>query len=268
MKRLGFHESVAWPLPSEHSPTDAVLGAWCLEPSARKVNRCNFDFVAAVWIPGQLLKVLAVLVWHFGSEIPHLSSMSWASSFGSSRVRCQTWPSGHMVAIHLHFIPFTLWISQQSSNVLRGHREVNSCKFPFEMSVSIPSMSMISYGHVPIRSQLQIHWYPGWWFGCHQLYFPIYWECHHPNGLSYFSIFFRGVAQPPTRIHWYPTMPVLWQRNSAKRDRYGQGPLGARPSVGDPTDPTLRAGAGAMEAMAPSHCQSQQPKHHHHIEDI
>ena len=29
----------------------------------------------------------------------------------------------------------------------------------------------------------------------HQCYFPIYWECHHPNWLSYF---FRGVAQPPT----------------------------------------------------------------------
>ena len=26
----------------------------------------------------------------------------------------------------------------------------------------------------------------GWWFGCH-FYFSIYWECHHPNWLSYFS---------------------------------------------------------------------------------
>ena len=32
-------------------------------------------------------------------------------------------------------------------------------------------------------------------FGCHEFYFSIYWECHHPNWL----IFFRGVAQPPTR---------------------------------------------------------------------
>ena len=45
----------------------------------------------------------------------------------------------------------------------------------------------------------------GWWFGCHQFYFPIYWESHHPNWLSYFS---EGL-KPPTRssfqilrTHW------------------------------------------------------------------
>ena len=32
----------------------------------------------------------------------------------------------------------------------------------------------------------------GWWFGT---FFPIYWECHHPNWLSYFSEGFK----PPTR---------------------------------------------------------------------
>jgi hypothetical protein len=26
----------------------------------------------------------------------------------------------------------------------------------------------------------------GWWFGTF-FYFSIYWECHHPNRLSYFS---------------------------------------------------------------------------------
>ena len=30
----------------------------------------------------------------------------------------------------------------------------------------------------------------------HQFYFPIYWECHHPNWLSYFSEGFK----PPTSI--------------------------------------------------------------------
>ena len=38
----------------------------------------------------------------------------------------------------------------------------------------------------------------GWWFGCHQFYFPI------PFGFIIIPIdgliFFRGVAQPPTRI--------------------------------------------------------------------
>ena len=27
----------------------------------------------------------------------------------------------------------------------------------------------------------------GWWFGCHQFYFPIYWVANHPNWRSYFS---------------------------------------------------------------------------------
>ena len=40
-------------------------------------------------------------------------------------------------------------------------------------------------------------------------YFPIYWECHHPQ-LTF--IFFRGVGQPPTRT--YDTSP-----SSRLRDR-------------------------------------------------
>ena len=34
--------------------------------------------------------------------------------------------------------------------------------------------------------------FSGWWFGCHQFYFSIYWECHHPNSRT--PSFFRGVA--------------------------------------------------------------------------
>ena len=30
-------------------------------------------------------------------------------------------------------------------------------------------------------------WYTGWWWLEHDFYFSIYWEFHHPNGLSYFS---------------------------------------------------------------------------------
>ena len=32
----------------------------------------------------------------------------------------------------------------------------------------------------------------------HEFYFSIYWECHHPNWLSYFSEGFK----PPTRSYW------------------------------------------------------------------
>ena len=35
-----------------------------------------------------------------------------------------------------------------------------------------------------------VRWFsPGWWFGCHEFYFPIYWVANHPNWL----IFFREV---------------------------------------------------------------------------
>ena len=58
-----------------------------------------------------------------------------------------------------------------------------------------------------LRAKWSVHWGPktssdfgritmtGWWFGCHFLHFPIYWEFHHPNWLSYFSEGFK----PPTR---------------------------------------------------------------------
>ena len=36
---------------------------------------------------------------------------------------------------------------------------------------------------------------PGWWFGTFGLLSIIYWECHHPNWLSYFS---EGEGIPPT----------------------------------------------------------------------
>ena len=35
-----------------------------------------------------------------------------------------------------------------------------------------------------------------WWFGTLILWFSIYWECHHPNWLSYFSEGFK----PPARL--------------------------------------------------------------------
>ena len=41
----------------------------------------------------------------------------------------------------------------------------------------------------------------GWWFGCHQFYFPIYWESHHPNWRNH--IFQRG---DPTTNQWLYTM--------------------------------------------------------------
>ena len=37
-----------------------------------------------------------------------------------------------------------------------------------------------------------------WWFGTWMDYFSIHWEFHHPNWRT--PSFFRGVAQPPTRL--------------------------------------------------------------------
>ena len=39
-----------------------------------------------------------------------------------------------------------------------------------------------------------------WLVVWNMFYFLIYWECHHPNWLSYFS---HGL-KPPTRLPWYP----------------------------------------------------------------
>ena len=48
----------------------------------------------------------------------------------------------------------------------------------------------------------------GWWFGCHQFYFPIQLGMsHHP--LIDELIFFRGVAQPPTSLDIsFPATPL------------------------------------------------------------
>ena len=42
----------------------------------------------------------------------------------------------------------------------------------------------------------------GWWFGCHQFYFPIYWESHHPNWRTH--IFSEG---------WPNHQPVICLNN-------------------------------------------------------
>ena len=43
--------------------------------------------------------------------------------------------------------------------------------------------------------------HPGWWFGCHFWHFPIYWEFHHPNWLSYFS---EGFKPPTSKFPFIP----------------------------------------------------------------
>ena len=65
---------------------------------------------------------------------------------------------------------------------------------------------------------------PGWWFGCHQIYFPIYWvSIIIPIDEL---IFFRGVAQPPTRNHGF-----LWEDHLQMVLR----PVGEHPRVGHQT---------------------------------
>ena len=62
----------------------------------------------------------------------------------------------------------------------------------------------------------------GWWFGCHEFYFPIYWVANHPNWLTH--IFQRGglttnqhsfrlkpYFSRSTRRHWY--LPSWFRRS-------------------------------------------------------
>ena len=49
-------------------------------------------------------------------------------------------------------------------------------------------------------------WYDVWLVVWNIFYFPIYWVANHPNWL----IFFRGVAQPPTRCYWCWNLLNRW----------------------------------------------------------
>ena len=61
-----------------------------------------------------------------------------------------------------------------------------------------------SIKHIYIYNYI-IYIYTGWWFG-HvwkmALFFPSYWEVHHPNWLSLHHFSEGLVAQPPTRLLW------------------------------------------------------------------
>ena len=80
---------------------------------------------------------------------------------------------------------------------------------------------------------------PGWWFGCHFL-FPIYWVSNHPNWL----IFFRGVAQPPTRV------ATSLSTGQAQHDILPfVRSLGTTPNYDD----WCRVGVGLFEHVVPAH---------------
>ena len=46
--------------------------------------------------------------------------------------------------------------------------------------------------YLSVLQDFRLIWryFAGWWFGCHQFYFPIYWVANHPNWLTH--IFQRG----------------------------------------------------------------------------
>ena len=94
-----------------------------------------------------------------------------------------------------------------------------------------------------------IHSYSGWWFGCHQFYFPIYWVANHPKFGCHFLfshhilgiiipidelIFFRvalahqwfyGISQPVRGSHMSSLPKVLLP---GERLRSVRGPAGGR----------------------------------------
>ena len=57
--------------------------------------------------------------------------------------------------------------------------------------------------------ELTYHIIPGWWFGCHEFYFPIYWVANHPNWRSYFSGGWPN-HQPDTDILKILLQNVAW----------------------------------------------------------
>ena len=67
-----------------------------------------------------------------------------------------------------------------------------------------------SWSHVSLKFHIYIIIYIYiyiWLVVWNIFYFSIYWECHHPN--CYSLIFFRGVAQPPTRYIYIYTYTYI-----------------------------------------------------------
>ena len=67
-----------------------------------------------------------------------------------------------------------------------------------------------------------LHMLTGWWFATFGLFFPSYWQSHHPSWRSH--IFPRGRAQPPPS--WYPDplgsrLATMTQRIHAIPQRHG-----------------------------------------------
>ena len=96
------------------------------------------------------------------------------------------------------------------------HLQCSSVELPQNSASHWPNMSswvgpwwsVISW---EMASKVMSNTDAGWWFGCHLDYFPIFILSlsHHPNWRSYFYIFFRGVAQPPTSYGYFVDILVV-----------------------------------------------------------
>ena len=82
--------------------------------------------------------------------------------------------------------------------------------------------------------------FSGWWFGCHFLYFPIYWVSNHPNWRTP-----NWVAQPPTSFVFSPSCEI-GSPNDRRTDVKTRGVGEEGPGVHRPLD---RRRGCSMEVM-------------------
>ena len=88
----------------------------------------------------------------------------------------------------------TLFVKETESKAKQGVWSRGPTSRPTVKWLWHPDVPDVSAPHVDDHEECvqtqALWWYiitSGWWFGCHFLNFPIYWEFHRPNWRSYFS---------------------------------------------------------------------------------
>ena len=116
-----------------------------------------------------------------------------------------------------------LWI-QLGCRIGLGMEKIWKCVKTYDaifgwMNIHLPSILMFTRvpWFWPMAIWVCVKTYSGWWWLEHDFYFPIYWECHHPNWLSYFSGGLswsktgeEGIRKPQTSMYLSDKIPLFY----------------------------------------------------------
>ena len=139
-----------------------------------------------------------VMVYHGSLNVPmeHHPTIRYIWSIMATIRWCPIYPKWDIY--QSLFMPNIAKVSNQSSCNYWYHfyfqihsftrRHPHPSYFIVTILTMIPRI-MIYYYYPPVFTILLLHYLniftmSGWWFGTFGLFFPSYWECHHPNWLS------------------------------------------------------------------------------------